>query len=885
VAHDIFICHASEDRAIANSLVTGLEKSGITCWVAPRDVMPGADYAQAIVAGISGAKALVLVFSEHSNLSPHVSREVERGVSRGIDIIPFRVQEVEPSRSLEYFISSAQWLDATSGTVNEHVTELTRVIRSRIYGEAGDGPRATTQNTLREIIDRYGTEISDDPRRVQALLRDMAGEHRAEVAALVAAAEEGVGAALLQSSQGLTPEAAKRLARRLQENRALTEDAAVWAVAAWVHALGVEGPTEADMTTPVSTGPPETVAAAGGVQQPPPPASPPPPQEGTVPAAANPSPPEGAVPGGGAPPPRPPSTPPPRPPPTPPPFRPPPGGDDGNRKRLLAFIGGGALVVVAALGAVLLTGGNQDAVVGPSEVFLEPVAAEGPDPFTDSVASGTVELVRTLLTYPTTTTPPGQTTTTLPLGAVRAVSGAEVGLYGGTQQLSQCDANQMIDFLQENVEKAAAWAGVQGIGAEAVSGFISELTPVVLTGDTRVTNHGFRSGAATPRQSVLQAGTAVLVDTFGVPRARCACGNPLAAPVAIAAPSFVGDAWENFSPTAVQVIQASVPVDDFVLVDLNSGESFVRPAGSAGAGDESARTATTIPPSTTTTTLTTTVELPPGVVLGTGDVQVTLAWNSLADLDLGVQDPLGEFISFSLPTSSSGGELDHDANFPCDIASAPAVENVFWPSGLAPPGTYLVSVGLGSDCVDSSADYELIVQVNSQIVERRTGTITSGEFVELSFDVAADGDPTNVTAAGTVFASSVFSGAYAEQLSIDGDLTTSWFSAGSSVDGPASSFTWQATQDEFITDIDVFSNASHQTQAFRTGFGFATVTVQVLGSTGNIDFEQRLELPGTPDPNVSVRPNVFGRTVRLLFEGHEDPTCGGFGELIVTALR
>ena len=82
MAHDIFICHASEDGAIANSLVTGLEKRGISCWVAPRDVMPGADYAQAIVAGISGAKALVLVFSENSNASPHVSREVERGVSR-----------------------------------------------------------------------------------------------------------------------------------------------------------------------------------------------------------------------------------------------------------------------------------------------------------------------------------------------------------------------------------------------------------------------------------------------------------------------------------------------------------------------------------------------------------------------------------------------------------------------------------------------------------------------------------------------------------------------------------------------------------------------------------------------------------------------------------
>jgi hypothetical protein len=745
MAHDIFICHASEDRAVANSLVTGLEKRGITCWVAPRDVMPGADYAQAIVAGISGAKALVLVFSEHSNVSPHVSREVERGVSHGIDIIPFRIQQLEPSRALEYFISSAPWIDATPGTVDEGVDQLAGAIRERVFGETGGGPREETQQTLRDIVNRYGSEMADDPRRTQALLRDIVGENRAEVAALVAAAEEGVGAALLQSSQGLTPEAAKRLARRLQENRALTEDAAVWAVAAWLHALGVEGPTEAEMTTPIPAGPPGPDPVGGsGQRTAAPPAPPvggtvsagePPPEPGaTIPAVETPPPAAGAAPGGGASPPQPPAAPPARPPLTPPPFRPP-GGDDAKRKRMLAFIGAGAVLVAAVVGAVALTGGSQDVVLGPSEVFLEPVAEEGPDPFTPSVAIGTAGLVRTLLTYPTTTAQPGETTTTLPLGAIQSVSGAEVGLYGGTQELSQCDADQMIEFLEENSDKATAWAGVQGIVVDAVSGFISQLTPVVLTGDTRVTNHGFRSGEATPRQSVLQAGTAVLVDAFGVPRARCACGNPLVAPVAIAAPSFVGDAWETFDPMAVQVVQATVPVDVFVLVDLTTGDSFTRPAGSTGSNDAAVQTSTTTTrPATTTTTLTSSVSLPPGVELGTGDIQITLAWETLADLDLAVLDPLDEVVSFGTPLSSSGGELDHDANYPCDTASTPAVENIFWPAGMAPPGTYLASFGFGSDCSLAPTGYEFIVQVGGEIIERRTGTITSDEWVEFSFD-------------------------------------------------------------------------------------------------------------------------------------------------------
>jgi hypothetical protein len=83
----------------------------------------------------------------------------------------------------------------------------------------------------------------------------------------------------------------------------------------------------------------------------------------------------------------------------------------------------------------------------------------------------------------------------------------------------------------------------------------------------------------------------------------------------------------------------------------------------------------------------------------------------------------------------------------------------------------------------------------------------------------------------------------------------------------------------------VFSNVAHQTQSFRTGFGFSSVVIEVLTSEGFLAFEERVELPGTPDPTISVSPNVFGQTVLLSFEGHEDPTCGGFGELVVTALR
>jgi hypothetical protein len=79
--------------------------------------------------------------------------------------------------------------------------------------------------------------------------------------------------------------------------------------------------------------------------------------------------------------------------------------------------------------------------------------------------------------------------------------------------------------------------------------YIDSLTPVLLRSDTRVTNHGFRDGWATPYQAVLQAGTAVLVDNTGVPRARCACGNPLTPPQAVpTTPTYQGTPWPGFTP-------------------------------------------------------------------------------------------------------------------------------------------------------------------------------------------------------------------------------------------------------------------------------------------------------------------------------------------------
>ena len=92
----VFVSYSSKDHNIANLAVALLEERGHRCWVAPRDIVPGTEWGQAIIDGINTADVFLLVFSNNANTSPQILREVERAVNRGLPIIPFRI-EVEPN--------------------------------------------------------------------------------------------------------------------------------------------------------------------------------------------------------------------------------------------------------------------------------------------------------------------------------------------------------------------------------------------------------------------------------------------------------------------------------------------------------------------------------------------------------------------------------------------------------------------------------------------------------------------------------------------------------------------------------------------------------------------------------------------------------------------
>jgi hypothetical protein len=124
MAHDVFISHSSNNRPIANAVCAALEGIGIRCWIAPRDVLPGRSYSGEITRAIQQSRAFVLIFSEHSNNSEQVLREVQLAANSHLHIVQFRIDAVSPSDDLEYYLSGPHWLDAVTPPLENHLDQL-----------------------------------------------------------------------------------------------------------------------------------------------------------------------------------------------------------------------------------------------------------------------------------------------------------------------------------------------------------------------------------------------------------------------------------------------------------------------------------------------------------------------------------------------------------------------------------------------------------------------------------------------------------------------------------------------------------------------------------------------------------------------------------------
>jgi TIR domain len=130
MALDTFISYSSKDKTAADAACAVLERAGIRCWIAPRDIRPGQEYGHSIIEAIDQCRVMVLIFSANANDSRQIHREIERAVSKGVPIIPLRIEEVVPTKSMEYFLGAIHWLDALTPPLEKHLQQLAEAVKA-----------------------------------------------------------------------------------------------------------------------------------------------------------------------------------------------------------------------------------------------------------------------------------------------------------------------------------------------------------------------------------------------------------------------------------------------------------------------------------------------------------------------------------------------------------------------------------------------------------------------------------------------------------------------------------------------------------------------------------------------------------------------------------
>lgn len=154
MAHDVFVSYSQMDKATADAIVARLEVDGSRCWIAPRDILPGTSWGDAIAEAIAQSRVMVLVLSANSNRSRQVVREVERAVAGDVVILPFRIDPADPTGALAYFLGTEHWLDALTPPMEHHIERLSRTVRllltrEPVPREELDAPPATLGRSRR----------------------------------------------------------------------------------------------------------------------------------------------------------------------------------------------------------------------------------------------------------------------------------------------------------------------------------------------------------------------------------------------------------------------------------------------------------------------------------------------------------------------------------------------------------------------------------------------------------------------------------------------------------------------------------------------------------------------------------------------------------------
>src|SRR5262249_6980479 len=142
---------------IADIICKRLESSGIRCWIAPRDIEAGSDWTEGIIHGIDSCRVFVLIFSGNANVSEHVRREVAKAFALGLAVIPFRIENAEPSDSLAYFLGTVHWLNAITPPLDRHLEALTKRTKQLLLADGRSSDSAIEVTGRRKILSIFPT--------------------------------------------------------------------------------------------------------------------------------------------------------------------------------------------------------------------------------------------------------------------------------------------------------------------------------------------------------------------------------------------------------------------------------------------------------------------------------------------------------------------------------------------------------------------------------------------------------------------------------------------------------------------------------------------------------------------------------------------------------
>jgi hypothetical protein len=229
MAHHVFITHAVEDKKIAELVCENLERNGIKCWIAPRDVPYGMNFEEAIVDAISDSSLFILILSSYSNNSPHVKREIQNAFMGDAQtpILPFRVEDIKLNKALQYYLASTQWLDASTPPLESHLESLVMRVRAYLPKESdaeaagtveaeADGQRVET-----EALARQQAEAETLTRRnAEEAARKEAEAKAAREAEAKALAQQQAEARRLANEEAARKEAEAAAARKAEAEAA-----------------------------------------------------------------------------------------------------------------------------------------------------------------------------------------------------------------------------------------------------------------------------------------------------------------------------------------------------------------------------------------------------------------------------------------------------------------------------------------------------------------------------------------------------------------------------------------------------------------------------------------------------------------------------------------